>query len=243
MPTPTHSSYLPGLIAIAGIMVATRELDRLSFRANKTTKARSANRSEASSPGLTPSPSGQPDTPVSMSGSPGQQGPNLTKYSFPTFVPTNTPISGSRTPAETCSPPDFSRRGSRAGSSHLSEVHVSADMLRETGKTDDISTSRLDFGRLGPEEQSADLTPDSINGARDMLKDNGAAESGVSRVRPLSPVRSPSAHYFTAVSLCTGPARNMKLRDHSSCESFPVETNNQSIPRQSSPNQIAKLPN
>ncbi|KAM7185150.1 hypothetical protein V8F20_011912 [Naviculisporaceae sp. PSN 640] len=172
MPTPTRVGYSPDVIAIAGVMIATGELDRLSSRANKVAEARAGNRAETSSPVLTLSPSGQPNTPVSMSDSPRQQGLKLAKGSFPTFVPTNTPVSGSRTPVETSSPPYFSRRDSQIGPSHLSEAHTPMSIPQEKARKDYISLPRLDFSSPIPKEQSEHLTTDSIDKALNTPKDN-----------------------------------------------------------------------
>ncbi|KAK3321526.1 hypothetical protein B0H66DRAFT_173046 [Apodospora peruviana] len=102
--SPLHvfSGFRPDLIAIAGVMIATGELDRLTFRADDIAKVRALE--EHSTPVASAAslfaekiePAADATTTPSRISSPPDL--KLAKLEFTTFEPANTPISGAITP-------------------------------------------------------------------------------------------------------------------------------------------------
>lgn len=123
------------------------------------------------------------------------------------------------------------------GPSHLSEVHTP-----EVGP-DNMPVSGLETDTSGLEQQNEGLTASGIERASRMSKGDGGAEPEEDpRIRPSSPIHASSAHYFSPINLGAGPARNMKLTDHSSCESLLGETSNEPLLQQSLPMETPRSP-
>ncbi|KAK4192301.1 hypothetical protein QBC35DRAFT_552767 [Podospora australis] len=111
----------PDLIAIAGMMIAAGELDRLSLLADDVAKARAAGGggNTPGSTGLLSPEVGPPNTPFARSGISSPLLSPLRPGDFVPFPPSNTPVYGTSEPASPAR-----AAGRRAGPSRLAKVHI-----------------------------------------------------------------------------------------------------------------------
>jgi len=138
------------------------------------------------------------------------------------------------------------------GRSHLSEVASPEEIVREILELDDSpSPSNSNRSKKLALLVETPCLPDEFQrpavhdismpgvGIKERPSSPGSQPTGAVYkpaapiMAPLSPVHAPGAHYFTPCDLGAVPASNIKLRDHSSCETLRIEqTQPESTPRE-----------
>ncbi|KAK3689641.1 hypothetical protein B0T22DRAFT_461938 [Podospora appendiculata] len=133
-------SYRPEIIAFAGVMIATGELDRLSSRADSIAKGGISDQDPATSSGISSSsvPSLPLNTPITQSGLSSISASGISTPFTPggpalPFAPANTPVSGAGTPISTSISHSFYSRYYRGrwAQSRVSELRTSEHVVLE----------------------------------------------------------------------------------------------------------------
>ncbi|KAK4161839.1 hypothetical protein QBC43DRAFT_322878 [Cladorrhinum sp. PSN259] len=197
--TARHAS--PGLIAMAGMMIAAGELDRLTFLADDIAKARQGGQGAVSPFSAITEEKIPPNTPMSnaggVGGNPALSGTATPLGRFVPFPPSNTPVVG-----EGGSPPQISpikqNSGKRAGPSRLSEMHT----LESAKSLDEC----LDVLRLESYPEFAE-------------SEGGGENPGYFLSRTSTPKHQAGARYFAGSDMgSAGVASEGKLKGHDQCE-------------------------
>ncbi|KAK3346815.1 hypothetical protein B0T25DRAFT_288888 [Lasiosphaeria hispida] len=194
-PLSEHRSS-PNLIAIAGMMIAIGELDRLSFMAESAVLSRAAGQIAApSSVDTSPKATAPPNTPITQSGlsSVSQSGLSTPAQ----YAPPNSPMSMEGSPATSLTgpwPPGKHGRVKRMLKSRLSEVHPSTEIPEEPPEWSNFES----FPQFFHQE---DVTP--------------GVDTGYNNTPMFSPSHnSPAAHYFDAAIATRGFTSEVKLNGH-----------------------------
>ncbi|KAK0725452.1 hypothetical protein B0H67DRAFT_641872 [Lasiosphaeris hirsuta] len=214
-PSSEHRSS-PNLIAIAGMMIAIGELDRLSFMADSAVLARASGQITApSSIDNSPKATAPPNTPITQSGL-SSVSPSGISTPAP-HAPPNSPMLMEGSPATSLTgpwPPGKYGRVKQILKSRLSEVHSSMEIPEESPEWSNFES----FPQFFHQE---DMTPE--------------ADTGYNNTPMFSPSSNPPANrYFNIGGANNDSESGTKPNDHETLEYASILATDNSSPKSAS---------